>query len=175
MFNVYVKCWPPPPTSSRPILRDHTEILFIANVENIVGVDAFHKTMSVPLDAASLPDLNQQPTFFECLNMSHSNHVPFLYPEQTKPTLTLTCRVHRRTVKMNWWVSIRKQSAALRASGEEARQQLMSNTQDVSAGRAGRSTALWPPTMTATAVKLQLTLVRSVSGEWSECRKLVCF
>lgn len=80
-------------------------------------------------------------------------------PKQIRSTPTLTCRLHRRTARMNWWVSIRKRSAAPRASEEEPRCPLMPSTLEVSAGRAGRSTARLLLIMMATAVKPQLMMV----------------
>lgn len=109
-----------------------------------------------PAGAASLPDLSH-------LSLSYSNQAIFLCPEQTRPTLMPTCRAHRRTARMNWWVSIRRRSAAPKASGEEPRRPLTPSTQEVSGGRAGRSTALWLLTMTATAAKPRLMTVGSVS------------
>lgn len=87
----------------------------------------------------------------------------FLCPEQTSPTLTQTCKAHHRTVRMNWWVSTRKQSAAPKASGEEPRQPQIRNSQEVSAGRAGKSTAHWLLIMRGTAVKPRPMMVGFVS------------
>lgn len=121
--------------------------------------DVLWSTGLGPVEAASLPDLLH-------VGLSHSKQAIFLYPKQTRPTLTATCRARHRTARMNWWVSIRKRSAAPKASGEEPRQPLIPNTQEVSAGRAGRSTALWLPSITATAVTPRLTTVGYLSVNW---------
>jgi len=79
--------------------------------------------------------------------------------QETRLTLTPTCRTRRQTARMNWWVNIRKQSAAPKASGGEQRQPLTPNTWEVSAGRAGRSTALWLLTMMDTAARPRRMMV----------------
>lgn len=91
-------------------------------------------------------------------------------PKQIRSTPTLTCRLHRQTARMNWWVSIRKRSAAPRASEEEPRCPLMPSTLEDSAGRAGRSTARLLLIMMATAVKPQLMMVGPPTFD-----RLVCF
>lgn len=91
------------------------------------------------------------------------NQAIFLHPKQKRPIPMRAYRDHRQTVRTNWWVSIRKQSAAPKASGEEQpKQPLIPNTLEVSAGRAGRSTALLLLIMMATAVKPRLMMVGSV-------------
>ena len=105
-----------------------------------------------PAEAASLPDLLH-------VGLAPSNPAVSLYPEQTRPTLTPTCRAHRQTARMNWWVSIRKRSTAPKACGEEPKPWLIPNSQEGSAGIADRCTGLWLLIMTATVVKPQLTVV----------------
>lgn len=90
-----------------------------------------------------------------------SERSSFLFT-QTRPTLTLTCRALHQTARMNWWVSIRRRSLVPKASGEEPKQLLILNAQEVLGGTTDRSTAVWLLIMMATAAKPQLTMVRSV-------------